>query len=232
MGVTLSHAEIVPLIHTAHENGRITYFSAGLEMEQIAWAVYCGVDGLGIGTSLHSRDPVTGVMGAFKPDAIRQFLQTRDAAAQTVRGRAAKLLARLDYQYFEKSLPSEAEPDRQLLYQAVLKNDTATQTKLLEKLEPIVKATPEGTGHKTLDHAARLMAASHPVLSNVFTASKWEWVKREINSLIAKQNTADLRVLLDRIIASAEAAELRGVDSKVHERWTCTHCNPVTGDDQ
>ena len=66
----LSHAQLVDLVHFAHENGLETYISAGMVAQHMRDAVLAGVDGVGIGTSMHHVDPATKLMGALKPDAI------------------------------------------------------------------------------------------------------------------------------------------------------------------
>lgn len=109
----LTHEELVDLVHLAHENGPETYISAGMIAKHMANAVYAGVDGVGIGTSMHWVDEQTKLMGALKPDAIRAALQVRDEAEATPLGRAAKMLARLDQMSFEGSLaPAVGEPLR------------------------------------------------------------------------------------------------------------------------
>jgi hypothetical protein len=49
-------------------------------VEQVPDAVYTGVDGIGIGTSLHYVD-ANKTIGALKPTYIRQLLQERTRAA-------------------------------------------------------------------------------------------------------------------------------------------------------
>lgn len=130
----LSHAELVDLVHYAHENGLETYVSAGMVAEHMKNAVLAGVDGVGIGTSMHWVDAKTKLMGALKPDAIRHALRVRDEAAATPLGRAAKALARADQMRFEGSLLESEEDARRALHAAVREGDAPSATAAMAKL--------------------------------------------------------------------------------------------------
>lgn len=134
----LSHEQFATLVHRAHECGLQTYFSAGLEAEHVERCVYTGVDGLGIGTSLHYIDPETKLMGAFAPKAIEAVLTARDLAEATIQGRGAVLLARLDRLFFEGILKTAEERKRQELFQAVLAQDVDAITEILEDRDGIL----------------------------------------------------------------------------------------------
>ena len=131
----LSHEQFTELVHLAHEAGLQTYFSAGLEAEHIARCVYTGVDGLGIGTSLHYIDPDTKLMGAFDVEKIKAVLSERTKAEKTLQGRAAILLARMDRLYYEHNLTDRQNALRAQLYEAVKSQDLPTLKELLEKEE-------------------------------------------------------------------------------------------------
>src|SRR6202041_1802225 len=115
----LTHAHLVDLVHHAHENGLETYVSAGMLAEHMRNAVLAGVDGVGIGTSMHHVDPATRLMGALRPDAIVAALRVRDDAEAHPLGKAARMLARLDQMHFEQSLLEGEEAVRATLHQAV-----------------------------------------------------------------------------------------------------------------
>jgi phosphate/phosphite/phosphonate ABC transporter binding protein len=134
----LSHEQVVMLVHEAHKRGLQTYISAGLEPYHMRDAVFTGVDGVGIGTSLHYIDPETKLMGALKPDAIREALRIRDEAEASIQGKAAILLARLDRMFFEGSLPEEDELHSASLYEAVLARDVQQAQKVMNKLAHIM----------------------------------------------------------------------------------------------
>ncbi len=134
----LSHEQVAMLVHEAHKRGLQTYISAGLESHHMRDAVLTGVDGVGIGTSLHYIDPETKLMGALKPEAIREALRIRDEAEASIGGKAAILLARLDRMLFEGSLPEEDEPHRASLYEAVLARDLQQAQKVMNKLAQIM----------------------------------------------------------------------------------------------
>lgn len=134
----LSHEQVAMLVHEAHKRGLQTYISAGLQPCHMRDAVLTGVDGVGIGTSLHYIDPETKLMGALKPEAILEALRIRDEAEASIKGKAAILLARLDRMLFEGSLPEEDEPHRASLYEAVLAGDEQQSQKVMDKLTHIM----------------------------------------------------------------------------------------------
>jgi len=133
----LSFEQLVDLVHAAHEHGLETYLSAGMIAEHMRIAVAAGVDGVGIGTSMHHVDPSTKLMGALKPDAIRDALRIRDEAEATPLGRAAKLLARLDQMHSEGSLSDAEEQRRDALYRAVRSRDEIAATSDLSRVEQL-----------------------------------------------------------------------------------------------
>lgn len=116
---TFSDAQWLELIHRAHELGLETYVSAGMDKRHMPACVHSGVDGVGIGTSLHyRRQEAKGkyIMGELKPDAILEVLHTRDTAALSARGRGAAMLAMLDRLHYERILPDDLEVLRSQLF--------------------------------------------------------------------------------------------------------------------
>jgi hypothetical protein len=148
----LSHEQFVTLVHTAHENGLQTYFSAGLEAEHVERCVYTAVDGLGIGTSLHYIDPDTKLMGAFNPDKIKDVLNARNKAEATVKGRGAVLLAKLDRLYFEKLLTDEENKKRNQLFEAVCEQDEDKISEILKNSDDVLTSiiNMEDDGENTI----------------------------------------------------------------------------------
>ena len=119
----LTATQLVDLVHFAHSNGLETYISAGMVAEHMRDAVLAGVDGVGIGTSMHYVDASTKLMGALKPDAIQQALRVRDEAEATPLGRAAAMLARIDQMHFEGSLLASEQSPREALHAALRSRD-------------------------------------------------------------------------------------------------------------
>ena len=117
----LSHAEALELVHRAHERGLRTYFSAGFRFPHIPLAVYTGVDGVGIGGAqiLRYMDSQTGYHGPFQPENISRILAIRDEAARSPLGRAAALLARLDWMASQGRLDDRQQEFRAGLYEAL-----------------------------------------------------------------------------------------------------------------
>ncbi|KAG9121305.1 hypothetical protein FRC07_002778 [Ceratobasidium sp. 392] len=114
----LSLADAIKLVHFAHSVGLTTYFSAGFKTRHINTAVYSGVDGIGIGGAqvIRGMDHASGMHGEYQESRIEDLITTRDNAAQTTQGRAAKLLARLDQMFFEGSINTQELAKRVELY--------------------------------------------------------------------------------------------------------------------
>lgn len=153
----LSRSEWVELVHEAHEQGLETYVSAGMNASHMPACVFTGVDAVGIGTSLHFRHPVTKAIGQLRPDAIREVLSERNAAAAQPLGRAARLLANLDRRFFEGSLPTRLEKLRKELFVALRDGKPKTCEKLLPLIELPKEDSPDK--HPLVAQAERLLAA-------------------------------------------------------------------------
>lgn len=115
----LSHAQVVELVHLAHERGLTTYVSAGLLAHHMTAAVETGLDGVGIGISLHYFDKETRRTGELKSGAILEILENARKAEETPLGKAASLLARLDRLHYEEVLDPAYEPKRKALFVAL-----------------------------------------------------------------------------------------------------------------
>ena len=151
----------VDLIHQAHERGLETYVSAGMKASHIRECVYIGVDGAGIGTSLHHRHPETNALGQLKPEAIREVLRVRNDAAKEPLGRGAAMLARLDRLFFEGTMIEDQDEFRGALHQAQRARNAAEVEKLLAQCAPTEEATgrlqPEDTTNAVVGHAMRIV---------------------------------------------------------------------------
>lgn len=152
----LTHEQFVELVHTAHEKGLQTYFSSGLSVEHIDRCIVTGVDGLGIGFSLHYMDPQTKLVGAFNPKAIEEVLRKRNEAEQSTLGQGARMLARMDRLYFEGNLLENEESVRQELYVAVLRKDEASVLSITNgQATSRIRSLPDEVGGVLLGRAVR-----------------------------------------------------------------------------
>jgi hypothetical protein len=155
----LSHAQICHLVHEAHEHGLNAYVSAGLDPAHMRDAVLAGLDGVGIGTSLHFIDSETKLMGALRGEKITEALVARDAAERSPMGRAAVLLSRLDRMYFEGTLPAYADVNRVGLFHAIVNRDETEALSHMEHLQEIDRLPPD-TDNPVIEHARRLVRAA------------------------------------------------------------------------
>lgn len=193
----LSHAEAVELVHTAHERGLLTYFSAGFRFHHLPKAVYTGVDGVGVGGAqiLRHMDYQTGFHGPFKPDNIETILEIRDQAEQSILGQAAVLLARLDRMYFEGCITASDNLLRSALFEAVQQQDQSRCTDLMNQLGHI-QQLPVDIDHPLIEWGKRLLnAVQHSSLcAEKMSFEEWtNLLQRVRNSMV----TRDLEMLAE-----------------------------------
>lgn len=198
-----SHAQWTTLIHRAHENGLETYVSAGMDVSHMPECVHAGVDGVGIGTSLHYRK-AGRPMGQLKPDAIQDVLRARDAAAASVPGQAATLLAGLDRLAFERILPATLEAQRQVLFEALRDVVGGAEASLAATIEAINK-----TGFwKAMDTLRLRSFQLHPVVARaeraLLAASLGDDLQLEFRTTARVQGNDALR----RALAAGDITEL------------------------
>jgi hypothetical protein len=130
----LTLAQLTEVTHEAHSLGLETYISAGMRDRHMALAAYAGVDGVGIGTSLHKR--ITQPDGSLKlgdldPALIRETLAVRNQAEASIKGQGAKALAQLDSAFAKGTLTPPQTERREKIYAALLAGDEAALQKLL-----------------------------------------------------------------------------------------------------
>ncbi len=155
----MPYEQLLELVHIAHERGLETYVSAGLQPTHMRACVHVGVDGVGIGTSLHDYNPTFGLRGQLKAERVREVLNVRDAAAAEPLGRGARLLARMDRLFFEGTLPSKLEPSRQALFSAMKTRDEALITSIADDVGEPSPVAP-GQDHPVIEQAKRVLASA------------------------------------------------------------------------
>lgn len=192
----------VELVHRAHEAGLLTYFSAGFRFSNIPDAVTTGVDGIGIGGAqiLRYMDKKTGNHGPFLPDNIARILAVRDQSADSVLGRGAQLLARLDRLYYEGTLDLTDDPLRIELFQALQQGDEVGTSRMIEALPHVIER-----GH---DIEQPLFAWAHRLLTSGDVLAK-----RRIHEESWEPLLAMVRNALARNDASALAGHLRAISA-------------------
>lgn len=183
----LTRPVALTLVHRAHEAGLLTYFSAGFRFDNIPDAVVTGVDGIGIGGAqiLRYMDKVMGNHGPFLPDNIRRILDVRDEAAETLAGRGARLLARLDRLYYEGTLAIEDDSWRERLFTALQQNDEADITEVLDALTHITELEPDAA-QPVLAWANRLLSAGDVIARNRIDAAHWDALMGQIRGAAAR----------------------------------------------
>lgn len=184
----LSQAEALTLVHRAHEKGLLTYFSAGFRLHHLAHAVAAGVDGVGVGGAqiLRYMDRETGYHGPFKPENILEILRIRDEASQSLLGRAAHMLARLDRMYYEGCITERENEQRVALFDAMLGKKEHKIESALSGLAYLNNLPPD-SGHPLVHWAQRLIdrADSSPIAALRMPSHEWgafvQRLKRSIN---------------------------------------------------
>ena len=192
-----THAELLDLVHRAHERGLQVYVSAGLEPRHIRPCVYLGVDGIGIGTSLHYVDPESRLMGSLRPDAVAEALAIRDAAESEPLGRGAKLLARLDRLFFERVLPGSEDEIRVTLFEALKRCDPFDAERVAARLAHI-HDMPANSDDPILEAGRRLLASllAQSVAESGGIGATQSTSVDEVRYLVDCRDIAQLRELL------------------------------------
>jgi hypothetical protein len=200
----LTHEEATTLVHKAHEQGLLTYFSAGFKFHNLALSVYTGVDGVGVGGAqiLRLMDKRTGYHGPFVPENITKILAIRDQSAESWLGRAAILLTRLDRMFYEGSLSVDENPYRLNLFEAVAKQEQARCEQLLAHFAAIA-ALPPDTQHPLMAWAKRILAVGKTsLLAQTQSAQGWASLVWELQKGIG---TEDLDLLQEVLLTAKEA---------------------------
>ncbi|KAL1914511.1 uncharacterized protein VTP21DRAFT_8225 [Calcarisporiella thermophila] len=189
----LGFQDALELVHRAHEQGLVTYFSAGFKFHNIELVVYTGVDGVGIGGAqiLRFMDHQTGMHGPYLDENIPEILRYRDDAAATIRGRGVHILTRLDRMYFEGSITEQQNSLRLDLYDALYNVDETKIEELLNQLESVARMPDDGETPYNA-YAKRLVQSEKPLLSNYLDQSEWQsWIEK-LTKLIGWGNEAEI----------------------------------------
>lgn len=160
--------------HEAHLRGLLTYFSAGFKYDEIKYTVYAGVDGVGIGgaQTLRFTDHGSGMHGLYTEENIPKILEKRDEAANSFRGKGAKLLARLDTMYYEGYISERQNHLRKELFLALHNINKENTENILELLLDVNEMKDE-INEPLIGRGQRLIAVEHPLLKRYFEI-KWE----------------------------------------------------------
>ena len=208
---TLPFEDLLELVHLAHEQGLITYISAGLTVNDLAGPVYAGVDGCGIGNDLHYLTTGQAVVkvGAFNPKKIQDVIDARNVAEAHVLGQGGKLLAKLDIKYFEGSLETDENDLRQDLYQALLRKDEGEVQRLINQVSGIENQLSPVKGklkyNRAFLTAHRLLRAKKPILHDIVASHK-----DKLQRLLDQEDAVGIRATIENIKAERQqVANLR-----------------------
>ena len=105
---------LIDFVHRAHEKGLETYISAGMDASNIGDAVRIGIGGVGMGIRLHEDNQVKEITH-IKRDAL-EVLRKRDEAWTEAAGKAAALLAKLDWLRSGEAITQEQDERRDYLF--------------------------------------------------------------------------------------------------------------------
>jgi hypothetical protein len=164
VGTQLTRTQLLTVVHAAHERGLETYISAGMDGGHMRDAVCIGVGGVGIGTKLHFRDEVTKAIGEIDPKKVRDALDIRKKAAASAEGLAAAQLARLDWRYFERTLPPNANAIRSQLFEAI--SFVLDMMDRPSAFKNIPESTLDNLKRRTADAEAALADSQERVISS------------------------------------------------------------------
>ena len=191
----LRYEQLLELVHVAHEKGLETYVSAGLQPAHMRVCTYMGVDGVGIGTSLHDYNPESGLRGQLKAERVREVLDVRDAAAADPLGRGAALLARMDRMYFEGTLPLILDGKRRQLYEVMRDRKTDYVAALVAEIGEIPGSTPSAE-HPVMAQAKRLLESLKHDPVGQHRGDVWMTKALTVRELVAAGDVAQLYEVL------------------------------------
>lgn len=195
----LPHSAFTRLVHQAHMKGLNTYMSAGLLPENVESACATGVDGLGIGTSLHYINKEQRRMGDFNPEAIRRALAVRDIACDSPLGRGAALLSRLGWMHFEGTLDHRLDDVRALLLEAVAAKDEHGVNMGIKACESVCDLG-EDTEHPHLCQGKRVLLGStlDILLRARIKPERWDTYVDDLRDLVEKNDMESLATFLSQ----------------------------------
>lgn len=200
----LGYKNSLKLVHMAHEKGLLTYFSAGFRFKHLTDIVQTGTDGIGLGGAqiLRFMDSKNGYQDPFKQENVKKILDINQKAANNTIGQGSILLTRLDRMYFEGSLPSWAEGQRNNLYIALLNKDEQSISNVLDDLQEIMQL-PIDLVHPLVAWAQRLISNENDAI--VFTNMEQSLKEHYINLLrrhITHHDYNELNSVLKEIISN------------------------------
>ena len=195
----LPFPKLLELVHLAHEQGLLTYISAGLTLENLADPVYAGVDGCGIGNDLHYLSSgQQKVVGALNPDKITGVINARNEAEKSIFGQGGKLLAKLDYKFFEGSLETSEQELRTDLYTALLNRNSVDIEEIIRKAHDISKdispIDKKDKCNRILLAAYRLLNARSSIISGLVDESR-----ELLQKLYQRKDISGLRSTIEHI---------------------------------
>lgn len=200
----LGYKNSLKLVHMAHEKGLLTYFSAGFRFKHLTDIVQTGTDGIGLSGAqiLRFMDSKNGYQDPFKQENVKKILDINQKAANNTVGQGSILLTRLDRMYFEGSLPSWAEGQRNNLYIALLNKDEQSISNVLDDLQEIMQL-PIDLVHPLVAWAQRLISNENDAI--VFTNMEQSLKEHYINLLrrhITHHDYNELNSVLKEIISN------------------------------
>jgi uncharacterized protein (UPF0264 family) len=186
---------LIGLVHSAHEKGLETYVSAGLQPPHMRECTYVGVDGVGIGTSLHDYDPNSGLRGQLKAERIREVLTVRDEAAAEPLGRGAQTLARMDRMYFEGTLPLARDKQRIELFDLMRGRQEQEVARLVDEIGEL-SVTQAGVDHPVIEQANRVVATAKMDTVGRARDRNWDELVTSVERLLETRDIAQLYEVL------------------------------------
>lgn len=211
----LTFSEALTLVHKAHEEGLITYFSAGFRFEHLPQVIYTGTDGIGLGGAqiLRYMDKNTGYHGPFKEENISNIIEIREKATNDIKGKAAILLSRLDRMFFEKSITPDDNRKRELLF-SQLKDDKLEDLSMTIQGLTHIDSLPNDKSHPLDGWGQRLIAFQTTCMAAQMFADERKW-KKFIVSLQKAMDNKDYDMLGEQLFSIHEVQQSNNRIEKV-----------------
>jgi hypothetical protein len=212
----LGYENALKLVHSAHEQGLLTYFSAGFRFRHLPDIVLSGTDGIGLRGAqiLRFMDHQNGNQGPFKDSNIKRILAIDKKTASSVLGQGTQLLCRLDRMYYELSLPVKLDMVREVLFKELLQRNEEKVQRILSECVDIVKLNID-LSHPLVAWGDRLLRFNRNCLAFRYMTKQEKTKFMDALELNIQRHDYDQ---LDDILQSIQERfkEVQGSDKEIH----------------
>lgn len=198
----LGYKNALTLVHEAHENGLLTYFSAGFRFKHLPDIVSTATDGIGLGGAqiLRYMDSSNGYHGPFKAQNIKKILDINQKAAVSTLGQGGIVLSRLDRMKYEGSITESEDTKREALYLAMMNKNEKVVKNLLEKLRDVI-LLPIDLMHPLASWAQRLIDRPESIVFSKLNDQQREEIVSELEKHLEHHDYEEISDTIEELHA-------------------------------